>query len=280
VLRGLRGESSLGGAFLAAFALTAAVAFDLKPATVKAFDRYVQLTEARMAPELAGGAAFLWIDRPSEAEKNAHLARLKRGEVVVAHLETRDGKNEIPVSDGMVHHWMGTVLLPGVKLDRAIAFVQDYARYPEEFGPTIARAKILKQSADHFDVEMRTVAKKVITVVLDADYAVDYRRLSPARMYTKSIATNIREVDSAGTSSEKKTPAEQGSGFLWRLNTYCSFEERAEGTYEQCESISLTRDIPFGLGWLIRPFVTGIPRETLEFTLGHVRTGVTRARRP
>jgi len=263
-----------------ALALAVAVTLDLKPATVKAFDRYVQLTEARMAPEISGGAAFLWIDRQSDAEKNALLARLKRGEVVVARLETRDGRNEISVSDGMVHHWVGTVLLPQVKLDRVMTFVQDYARYPEEFGPTITRAKILKQTPDHFDVEMRTVSKKVITVVLDADYAVEYRRLGPARVYTKSTTSNIREVDYAGTASEKATPAEKGNGFLWRLNTYCSFEERAEGTYEQCESVSLTRDIPFGLGWLISPFVTGIPRETLEFTLGHVRAGVTRGRRP
>ena len=38
--------------------------------------------------------------------------------------------------------------------------------------------------------------------------------------------------------------------------------------------MSLTRDLPFGLGWIVRPFVTGVPRETLEFTLSSVRAGV------
>jgi hypothetical protein len=41
--------------------------------------------------------------------------------------------------------------------------------------------------------------------------------------------------------------------------------------YVQCESISLTRGIPFGVGWIVRPFVTSIPRETLEFTLETTR---------
>ncbi len=91
---------------------------------------------------------------------------------------------------------------------------------------------------------------------------------------TKSIASNIYEVDDAGTPGERRTPADRGQGFLWRLNTYCWFDQRPEGVYEQCESISLTRDVPFGLGWIIKPFITSIPKETLEFTLGKVRAGV------
>ena len=56
-------------------------------------------------------------------------------------------------------------------------------------------------------------------------------------------------------------------GYLWRLNTYWRFLERNNGVYVECESITLTRGIPAGFGWLIRPFVTSIPRESLTFTL-------------
>jgi hypothetical protein len=35
----------------------------------------------------------------------------------------------------------------------------------------------------------------------------------------------------------------------------------------QIESVTLTRSIPTGLGWVIGPFVESIPRESLEFTL-------------
>jgi hypothetical protein len=31
--------------------------------------------------------------------------------------------------------------------------------------------------------------------------------------------------------------------------------------------MSLTRGIPVGLGWAVRPFVESIPRESVEFTL-------------
>ena len=37
------------------------------------------------------------------------------------------------------------------------------------------------------------------------------------------------------------------------------------------EALTLTRDIPTGLGWLIEPFITNIPKESLEFTLQALR---------
>jgi hypothetical protein len=51
---------------------------------------------------------------------------------------------------------------------------------------------------------------------------------------------------------------------------------RDGGTYVQCESITLTRGLPFLLGTLIKPFVTSIPRETLTFTLETTRNALAR----
>ena len=66
-------------------------------------------------------------------------------------------------------------------------------------------------------------------------------------------------------------PEGNDGGYLWRLNTYWRFLERDGGTYVQCESITLTRSIPFGLHWLIGPFLTSIPRESLTFVLETTR---------
>ena len=251
-----------------------APAAELKPATLAAFDRYVTLTESRMAGEMSGTSPFLWIDRQPASTRSSLLQRLKGGEVISERLETRDGKKEIEAPDGMIHHWVGTVLIPGVTLDRVMTFVKNYPDYPKHFGPMIKSARVLKQTPDRFDVTMRTWTKKVITVVIDADYAVTYRSLGPTAVVTASTASNLYEVEDFGTPSEKRTPVDKGAGYLWRIHNYCWFDQRAEGVYEQCESISLTRDIPFGFGFIVRPFVTGIPRETLEFTLGKVRASI------
>ncbi len=46
------------------------------------------------------------------------------------------------------------------------------------------------------------------------------------------------------------------------------------GFFVECESISLRRSIPFGLGWLMEGYVESIPRESLENTLTSIRDGV------
>jgi hypothetical protein len=55
------------------------------------------------------------------------------------------------------------------------------------------------------------------------------------------------------------------------METWWRMEERDGGVYVQSEVASLTRDIPTGLGWLVGPFVTSIPKETLAFTLEATR---------
>jgi hypothetical protein len=245
----------------------------LKPATLASFDRYVQLTESRMTSEISGSSPFLWINRLPQSAQTAALSQLRQGRVVSERLETRANGKEIDVPGGMIHHWIGTVLVPNAQLAQTRTFVQNYQRYPEIFAPMIVRSKVVSQTPDAFVVTMRTTMERVVTVVIDADYHVEYRPLSSTKLYSRSVAKNIFEVHSAGTASETRTPGDQSGGYLWRINTYCSFEETSGGTIEQCESISLTRGIPFGFGWLVGPFVSSIPRDTLEFTLGRVRAG-------
>lgn len=247
------------------------VAVDLKPKTLAAFDRYVKLTEDRIATELDGRQPFLRIKRLPAAAQTDAMARLKRGEVVSERLQTWEGGKKIAADDAMIHHWIGSVLFPGVSLTQARAVVEKYDQYPRVLGPMVVRAKILQHTGTDYVVQMRTSVTKVLTVVMDADYHVAYRTISPTKLYTKSVAKDVFEVKSPGEKDENRIPGDKSGGFLWRLNTYCSFEEIPEGTVEQCESISLTRDAPFGTGWLINRYVNSIPRETLAFTLGRVR---------
>jgi len=260
---------------IAAGALVALAAFELKPKTLEAYQRYLSLTEQRVQSERTGQAPFLWIDRLPEARRAESLAALKRGEIVVAELETLDATGEeIDVEDGLIHHWVGTVFIPDASIDEVLAYVRQYERYDELFAPMIVRSRVRSQQGTTYTVAMRTSVKKVITVVMDADYVIDYERLSPTRVFATNVATNLHQVHDAGEPDERREPGDQADGYLWRFHMWCSFDQREGGTYEQCESISLTRGIPWVFAWLVKPFVTGIPRETLEFTLSKVRSGV------
>ena len=246
-------------------------AADLRPDTLDAFNHYVRMTESRMDGELHGKVAFLWVDRLPEAERLEAYARLKRGETVVSRLVTRDAGKEINSPHGLIHHWIGTSFAPHATADRVVSVMQDYDRYQEIYSPNVRRSHTISRQGETFKTYVQLYMKKVVSVVLNTEYDVRYTRLSGTRVHTRSYSTRIAEVQDPGTADEKEAPIGHDSGYLWRFDNYCSVEERAEGVYVQCESVSLSRAIPTGLGWLVGPFVTSIPRESLEFTLGSMR---------
>ncbi len=249
-------------------------AANLKPDTVTAFNEYVKLTDARNQDELQRGTHLLWIDGLQERQRAQAYEALKRGEVKMQKLQTLENGEKILCPNGMIHHWVGAVFVPGAKLQDVLGVLQDYDHHAQHFAPDVERSKIESHDGDHFVVFLRFRRHKVITVVLNTLYDVRYFRDSEAREHSRSSAMRIAEVENAGKSHEReKTPGEDG-GFLWRMETWWRMEERDGGVYVQSEVVSLTRDIPTGLAWLIGPFVTSIPRETLTFTLQATRKAV------
>ena len=93
------------------------------------------------------------------------------------------------------------------------------------------------------------------TISLDTDYEVHRHLLGGARAYSDSYSTRIAQVEHAGEPGEVELPPGKDGGYLWRLNSYWRYFDTGHGVYVQCEAVSLTRDIPTGLGWLIGPFI-------------------------
>lgn len=240
--------------------------------TLAAFDRYVQLTRTRIESEIRKDGPYLWADLQPAPARTKYMEQLKRGEVVIEPLATLDNGKEIESPDGMIHHWIGSVFVPGVTLDQYLAFVQDYNRHQEYFKPDVARSQLLERKGDDFKIFFRFHKKKVITAVHDTWHDVRYFRLNATRGGSQTRTTKILDVENPGEAGERHRSAAEDRGFLWKLDTWWRFEERDGGVYIQCESVSLTRGIPFGTGWLVGPFVKSIPREQLTFTLGTTRS--------
>ncbi len=249
-----------------------AASAELLPRTIAAFDRYVRVTEALMARD----GPFLRIDGLPEAERRAKIDAIRRGDLVVERVTTREEGNLIDVPSGLIHHWSGSVFVPGATVGQAVALLQNYDEHATIYRPAIARSKVIAHDGDVFRVYLRFFMKKVITVVINSEHEARFTRLAPDRAQSRIYSLRIAEVDDADTPTEREKPVGRDGGFLWRLYTYWRFLERDGGTYVQCEAISLTRGIPAGFGWLIGPFVTSIPRESLAFTLETTRTTLAR----
>jgi hypothetical protein len=260
---GVRPAAGVIAVLIAGLTLSAA---ELRPRTIAAWDQYVQRTEARMDADLSRGT-FLAIDAASEpARRDAHV-KLRRGEILISRQQTRDGGRALGAPGGLIHHWQGVVFLPKIRLAAALAMAQDYNRYTAVFGEVVKRSQLVSREDNVFKVRFRFMLKKIFTGVVNVDSDVVYVPVDASREYLRAHSSRVAEVENADTSRERELPVGRDNGYLWRVNSYWWMQEKDGGTYLQCEWLSLSRDIPFGLGWLIEPIVTGLSRETLRLTL-------------
>lgn len=231
------------------------------PAAVSAFISYSKAVESRLAQQHRSPNAFL---APAASDPRSAETRLRRGELIIERLTPSTGAD---FSGALLHHWRGTAFAPRAKAADFERLMRDFDSYPQHFSPQVLQAKVLTQGDGRIQAWMRVRQRHIITVVMDTTYDVTFAQLDAQHGYSISRSTRIAEVESAGTSAERTLSAQEEHGFLWRLNTYWSYGEWDGGLYLQVEAVSLTRSIPRGLGWVVRPYVESVPRESLEFTL-------------
>jgi len=230
------------------------------PLALSAFNSYISSVESRLARQHRSPNDFIApIASPAQIE-----IRLRRGELIIEQL-TPPASPDLP--GAMLHDWRGTAFAAGAKAADFERMMKNFSAYPQYFSPQVVQARVLSHDGDRFQTSIRVRQQHVITVVMDTAYEVTFGRLDAQHGYSISRSSRISEIGSPSTRNERALKPSEQHGFLWRLNTYWSYEERDGGLYMQIESVSLTRSIPAGLGWAIGPFVTSVPRESLEFTL-------------
>jgi hypothetical protein len=231
----------------------------LKQETLAAFAEHIRQAEA-------GSRGFLWSDASPE-----RADQLRQGQTLA---ELWSGKAPIKVPDGLIHDWIAAIWAPGATVEKTIALIQNYDNHKNVYQPEVIDSKLISRHGSDFKIYMRLLKKKIITVVLDTDHDVHYSSPDPTRWCCDSYTTRIAEVEDAGKPTERVSPPDTGYGFLWRLNSYWRFQERDGGVIMECRAISLSRDVPRGLGWVIDPIVRKLPRESLMATLESTRRGV------
>jgi hypothetical protein len=239
---------------------------DLKPETLNAFLAYARTAEAAMKPSLDGSAPFLWSDG------NKNRAKCVRKGEVVAELWSSD--QPVHVSQGLIHDWVGSVAIPRTTLEQTLARVQDYDHHQDIYKPDVISSRFLSHKGNHFTIFLRLLKKKIITVVIDTEHDVHYEKVSDDKWFCRSYTTRVCEVDDAGTSREKIYEPDVGYGFMWRLFSYWRFAHEGDSVIVECRAMSLTRDIPLGLGFVIEPIIEKLPRESLIHTLSATRNSL------
>lgn len=246
----------------------------LQPQTVAAFNRYIQTTEARIDKEVTRPGELLYIEGLPEPQRSQVMSSLHNGEIYIERFDGDGSDSTVEVPGGLIHHWIGAVFIPGAEMAQVIAVVEDYDHHQQWYQPDVVRSRILHHDGNHFQIFYRLQKKKLITITLDTNHDIQYYPMDATHCHSRSVSTRIAEVVDANQPDEHEKPVGDDGGFLWRINSYWRFDQKDGGTYVEVESVSLTRDIPFGLGFMLRPFVTSVPRESLLNTLTSTRTAV------
>lgn len=255
---------------IVASALTGAVPAAAQSAeALKGWDAYVATVDRRHAD--TSGTFFALDLRKVDGWRE----RAKRGEVPMTEVEPPS------ISDGKMHHWAGAVYVPNTTVDAVVKRMQEYAGRESEFYEEVKASKRLERNGDRLRVFMRIERDAgIIVATYNTEHAVEYRRLGPSRAASRSLSTKIAELADAGQPSEREKSPGEDHGFLWRLNAYWRFEQSNDGVLIECESVSLSRSVPFLLRPLVGPIANRIARESLERTLRSLRAFLLKAPSP
>jgi hypothetical protein len=253
-------------------AVSTVYAATLTPQTIAAFDRYIELTEAGMNADLAPGR-FLHIDGQPNWQ-----AKVRSGHIRIESGLMLDHEKRIEVPDGMIQHWVGTMFIPATDIQKVKAVLQDYQNYKYFYKPEVIESRQMAHHDDQYDVFLRLYKRQVLTVVLNTNYHVRYGMPDAGRMYVISHSTRIAEVKDADHPEAGEEPLGDDSGYLWRLNSYWRFEQSGGGVFAECQAISLSRDVPALLGWMIKGFLEKFPKESMLNTLRGTKAAVIKRR--
>jgi putative flippase GtrA len=238
------------------------------PSTVAAWRAYEAGIDARYrAASSASSDQFFMLDRDG-LDPGWRASVLRDGPSIVK-------VDVAPVSDGKIHHWIGAIFVPGVTVQAVIDRLEQRAGQESSSYEDVLASRLLERDGDRVRVFMKLRRTSVITVTYNTEHAVEYKRLTPTRASARSVATKIVELGDAGTPAEREKPPSDDSGYLWRLNAYWRYAAVPGGVIVECESVSLSRAVPFVIRPIANPVVDRIARESLNRTLVSVRTMLT-----
>lgn len=213
------------------------------------------------------GEHFLWFDDSPEIRLS-----LLAGAVVAQPIQ---GNGVVTLPGGLIQDWIGAVFVPNTTLKETLSVVQDYPQHTEIYKPNVTEVKILSHTGNDFTVRTRVVKSKFfISDVLDIDNQIHFVPLDSKRVYSRSASHRVVEVSNAGKKNEHELPVGHDRGLMWRINGYWFFDESDGGVFITCESITLTREIPFLMAKLLSPIVHELPAEALKTSLEQTRNAI------
>jgi hypothetical protein len=238
---------TLAGLFLASVASPTPLSED----TLSAWRKSVSSAEAQLTRP-----AFLQIDGRPDC-----LRRVSAGEI-----ESEPGAHGgmVSVPSGLVHHWVGTVFLPGVGTSELLSIMQDYDSYSVTYRPAVVESKLLSHDGNDFDYRVKMVESGFgLKSGFVGDFHAQYHQLNENEGYAVTEGTRLVQL------SNDSTPE-----YVRGVVTIARYRHSNGGMYLEVETLTLSRDIPGAIKWMASPMVKHFAKQAMVETLERLRTRV------
>jgi hypothetical protein len=220
--------------------------FHLEPRTVQIFDRYVTQFEKNVQSAFEQSGR-MWMDAGTSCCMRS--GTFGSGKPVVEPRENND------VDGGSIHHFSGSIHVPGGTIADVRRIMQDYTNYPRYFKPDVSKGSGMMNpdstpADEHFTSRLFLVESTLwVGVGYDAVYDTHYRQIDPHRWESISTAQSIKELREPKDAAKGYYPEGDDHGFLWRTNTYWFVRENSGGLDMELDSMTLSRPVPTGFAW-------------------------------
>lgn len=200
---------------------------------------------------MAAQKAFVLAD--ADSAWNKQLVGEKRAVTMAPN-----GPNPHKLNGGHLYDWVGSVFIPGVRIDLLVRMFQNYDQRAQYFPETISTSKLLCRSGkDHFRYTMRMKEPAIIDVESD----VVWEQLDAQLWRCRSYSTKTTEVG-------------KDYGYLRQLCSYWRFAEVEKGVHVEAETITLSDEFG-GMSRALGSMLMGInPEKSLKHSLESMRKSV------
>src|SRR5262249_7870812 len=132
-----------------------------------------------------------YVDALPANRRNSAYRQLAAREVFISPLQTTLNGKSIPVSNGLIHHWVGIIFIPGSNLATVLPVVQNYGNRAEVYKPDVIASRLISHQGNDYKIFLRFFQKKFTTVVLNTEFDIHWHQLDAGHVYSNSYSTRI-----------------------------------------------------------------------------------------
>lgn len=239
--------------------------------TLLAWQEHVDNARAELAKGLSRPDRFMRVEQDT-----GQRGSVVSGDILAGHAP-EGGLTAI--LSGLVHHWIGAILIREARASDVIGVLQNYDAYADTYSPAVVESRLSNRAGNEFRYKLKFQNKGFgVKAELLGDFRSEYFKLDAASGYSVTMAMNLAELVKVAGGEERPLPAAQARGYVERVFTIVRYRECESGVLVEVETLTLSRDIPGSVRWMASPIVQRFSRNVMITTLERLRNRVEETR--